>query len=182
MGKLVYGMSQSLDGYVDDLGGTLVMGAPDAGLFQHFVDRTRGLSGTFMGRGIYEFMRYWHDDHPEWDAAQREFAAAWRALPKWVVSTTLDAVGPKVTLIRGDLDATVRRIKAETDGTLDVAGPTLAGALTQLGLIDEYELIFRPHVLGAGKPFFVGPRPPLRLASSDRVGDEAVRLVYVPAH
>ena len=181
MGKLVYGMMQSLDGYVDDLPGTLPMGPPDAGLFQHFVDRTRGLSGTFMGRGIYEFMKYWHDDRPEWDGPQREFAAAWQALPKWVVSTTLDTAGPNVTLIRGDLDATVRRIKANTEGVLDVAGPTLAGSLTELGLIDAYEVIFLPYVLGAGKPFFVGPRPPLRLVSADRVGGEAVRLVYVPA-
>lgn len=180
MGTIIYGMGQSLDGYVNDLEQTFPMGMPDEGLFRYFITRTQGLSGTFMGRGIYEFMKYWHDDRPEWDGPQREFAAAWQALPKWVVSTTLETAGPGVTLIRGDLDAQVRRIKAETDGVLDVAGPKLAGAFTELGLIDAYEVLLLPHVLGAGMPFFVGPRPPLQLVSSERVGSEAIRLVYVP--
>jgi dihydrofolate reductase len=181
LATLFFGMMQSLDGYVDDLAGTLVIPPPDEALFQHFIDRTRSLSGSFMGRGVYEFMRYWYDDRPEWNAAQRDFAAAWRAIPKWVVSRTLDAVGPNTTLIRDDLEAAVRRIKAETDGVIDVAGPRLAGAMTELGLIDEYHLYFRPVVLGGGKPFFAGPRPPLRLVSMDRLGEGAVRLIYVPA-
>ena len=57
----------------------------------------------------------------------------------------------------------------------------MARNLTDLGLIDEYRLYLRPLVLGRGKPFFVGPRPPLRLVSSDLVGDDVVRLTYVPA-
>jgi riboflavin biosynthesis pyrimidine reductase len=65
-------------------------------------------------------------------------------------------------------------------GDLDVAGPELAGSLTSLGLIDEYRLYFRPFVFGRGKPYFAGARPPLRLVASDFVGDEAVRLTYVP--
>jgi riboflavin biosynthesis pyrimidine reductase len=76
----------------------------------------------------------------------------------------------------------VRRLKAEVEGEIDVAGPELAGGLTELGLIDEYRLYFRPFVLGRGKPYFTGARPPLRFVAADRIGEDAVRLTYVPAN
>jgi riboflavin biosynthesis pyrimidine reductase len=75
----------------------------------------------------------------------------------------------------------VRRLKAEVDGEIDVAGPELAGSLTGLGLIAEYRLYFRPFVLGGGKPYFAGARPPLRLVATDAVGEDTVRLTYVTA-
>jgi dihydrofolate reductase len=181
MAKLVYGLSQSLDGYVDDLAGTLVMPGPDAELFRHFTERCRNVAGSLYGRGIYEFMRYWDADRPEWDAAQRAYAEAWRSAPNWVVSRTLEAVGPYATLVREDLETFVRRLKAEVEGDIEVAGPTLAGALTELGLIDEYQLYIRPFVLGEGKPYFTGPRPPLRLTAAERIGGDCIRLSYVPA-
>lgn len=88
-------------------------------------------------------MRYWDVDQPEWDVAEREFAAAWQRQPKWVASRTLASVGPNATLIRGDLDAFVRDLKATVDGELDVAGPELAAAVAPL--IDEYRLYLRPY-------------------------------------
>jgi dihydrofolate reductase len=180
MAKLVFGMMQSLDGYVDDTAGTLVMPPPDAELFRHFTERTRDVAGSLYGRRIYELMRYWDTDHPEWDAAKHVYAAAWRAKPRWVFSRSLEAVGPYATLVGEDLAAFVRRLKAQLEGEIEVAGPELAGALTDLGLIDEYQLYYRPFVLGGGKPFFAGARPPLRLIGSERIGEEAVRLTYVP--
>ncbi len=104
----------------------------------------------------------------------------WRETPKYVVSRTLDAVGPNATLVKGDLGTFVRRLKDELEGDIDVAGPGLAGSLTALGLIDEYRLYLRPFVLGEGKPYFAGPRPPLKLVGVDRIGPEAVRLTYRP--
>jgi dihydrofolate reductase len=181
MGKIVFGMSQSLDGYVDDVEGGLVLPPPDAALFRHFTDWVRGLAGSLYGRRIYELMRYWDEDRPEWGAAEHDFAAAWRAQPKWVVSRTLQSVGANATLVGDDVDAFVRRLKAEVEGEIEVAGPDLAGYLTKLGLIDEYRLYFRPVVLGRGKPFFAGPRPPLRLIATDAVGEDTVRLTYIPA-
>jgi riboflavin biosynthesis pyrimidine reductase len=86
----------------------------------------------------------------------------------------------RLTLVSDDLEAFVRGLKAEVDGEIDVAGPELAGGLTALGLIDEYRLYFRPFVLGRGKPYFAGPRPPLRLIATDQIGEDAVRLTYVP--
>ena len=179
MATLVYGMMQSLDGYVDDVAGTLCMPRPGPALFRHFVDVVAGHAGAIYGRRIYELMRYWDADQPEWDAAQREFAVAWRRHPKWVASRTLASVGPNATLIRGDVVESVREIKATVDGELDVAGPVLAAAVAPL--IDEYRLYFRPYVLGDGKPFFAGARPPLRLVGTDRIGEDVVRLTYVPA-
>ena len=179
MAKLGFGMMQSLDGYVDDVAGTLCIPPPGPALFQHFVDVVAGHAGAIYGRRIYELMRYWDADQPEWDAAQREFAVAWRRHPKWVASRTLSSVGPNATLIRGDLEAFVRDLKASVDGELDVAGPELAAAVAPL--IDEYRLYFRPYVLGDGKPFFAGARPPLRLVGMDRIDEETVRLTYVPA-
>ena len=114
------------------------------------------------------------------DEAGRDFARAWRSKPKWVVSRTLKSVGPNATLVNDDLEEFIKALKAERKGTIDVAGPELAGSLAELGLIDEYQLYLCPVVLGSGKPFFSGPRPPLRLVSSERIGD-TMRLIYAPA-
>jgi dihydrofolate reductase len=176
MAKLVFAMNQSLDGYVDHQ-----EFAPDPRLFRHFIEHVRGLTGSVYGRRLYEVMRYWDEDHPEWDAAEREFAEAWRAQPKWVLSRSLTSVGPNATLINGDVEALIRALKAELPGEIDVGGPDLARSLTALGLIDEYRLYFHPVVLGRGKPFFASSRPPLRLVASDLIGADVIRLTYVPA-
>ncbi len=176
MAKLVFGMMQSLDGYVDH-----TEFAPGPVLFRHFIEAVGGLTGSLYGRRIYEVMRYWDDDRPEWDAAERDFAVAWRNQPKWVVSRSLKSVGPNASLVEDDLEAAVRRLKAEHAGEIDVAGPDLARSLTDLGLIDEYRLYLCPVVVGRGKPFFAGPRPPLHFMASDRIGEDVIRLTYVPA-
>lgn len=175
MAKLVFAMNQSLDGYV----GHEELPPPSPALFRHWIEHIRGLAGSVYGRGMYETMRYWDEDDSAWDSAQREFASAWRAMPKWVVSRTLDAVGPNATLIDGDVEAAVGALKARLPGEISVSGPALAGSLA--GLVDEYRLYLHPVVLGGGKPFFAGPRPPLRLAATDRIDDDVVRLTYVPA-
>jgi len=175
MAKLVFGMNQSLDGYVDHQ-----EFAPSPALFRHWIEQVRGLAGSVYGRRMYEIMRYFDEEHPEWTAELREFAEAWRSQPKWVVSRSLMAVGPKATLVSDDIEAVVRGLKAELAGEIAVSGPDLARNLTDLGLIDEYRLYFHPVVLGQGTPFFAGPRPPLRLVASDRIGEDAIRLTYVP--
>jgi dihydrofolate reductase len=130
---------------------------------------------------MYELMRYWDDDQPEWDAAEHAFAAAWRNQPKWVVSRSLTSVGPNATLIADDIEHAIRTIKAERDGEIEVAGPRLAHSLTERGLIDEYRIYLHPVVLGHGTPYFAGPRPPLRLMTHDRIGEDVIRLTYIPA-
>ena len=133
------------------------------------------------GRRMYEIMRYWDEDHSDWDAEEREFADVWRSKPKRVVSRSLKSVGPNATLIGDNVEAEIRGLKSRLDGQVDVGGPHLARNLTDWGLIDEYRLYFRPVVVGGGTPFFAGPRPPLRLVANDLIGEDAVRLTYVPA-
>ena len=176
MARLVFGMNQSLDGYVDH-----DRFAPDATLFRHFIAEAEGQAGSVYGRRMYEIMRYWDDDQPGWGVDERAFAAAWRAQPKWVVSHGSPAVGPNARLVAGDLGAAIRALKAERDGEIEVAGPDLARSLTELGLIDEYRIYLHPVVLGHGAPYFAGPRPRLRLIASDRIGEGVLRLRYEPA-
>ena len=170
MAKLVFGMNQSLDGYVDHQ-----EFAPGPALFRHFIEQVRGLTGSVYGRRMYEVMRYWDEDHPEWTPELRDFAVAWRSQPKWVVSRSLKSVGPNATLIGDDFEAVVRGLKAELDGEIEVAGPELAGSLTKLGLIDEYQIYLRPVVLGRGKPYFAGrpaAAPPCGQRSDRRGRDQ----------
>jgi dihydrofolate reductase len=176
MAKLVFGMNQSLDGYVDH-----TAFGPSPTLFRHFIQEAQRQAGSVYGRRMYEIMRYWDEEHPDWDVDQHAFAAAWRKQPKWVVSRSLKAVGPNARLVQEDLAGAIRKLKAEHDGEFEVAGPDLAQSLTGLGLIDEYRIYLHPVVLGHGKPYFAGPRPPLRLVAEDRIDEDVIRLTYVPA-
>ena len=173
----MYFLNQSLDGYVDHM----KMGPPPPALFRHFIELVRGSTGMMYGRRTYEIMRYWDDDLPDWDAEDREFAAVWRSRPKWVVSRSLQSIGPNATRVEGDTEAAIRSLKTQLDGEIAVAGPNLAGSLTHFGLIDEYRLYIHPIVLGSGTPFFAGPRPRLRLVASDIMCEDVIRLTYVPA-
>lgn len=175
MAKLVFGMNQSLDGYVDH-----TAFGPSPTLFRYFIEETQKQAGSVYGRRMYEIMRYWNDDHPEWNADERAYAAAWRNLPKWVVSRTLKTVGPNARLVEDDLESAIRKLKHERDGEIEVAGPHLAQSLTALGLIDEYRIYLHPVVLGHGTPYFASPCPPLRLLATDRVDENVIKLTYVP--
>ena len=177
MAKLVYGLSQSLDGYVDHM----KLGPPAPAAYRHFVEQVRGATGFIHGRRMYEIMRYWDEDLPDWDADDREFAVAWRSRPKWVVSHSLKSVGPNATLVADDSEKVIRKLKTELAGEIHVGGPALAQSLTEAGLIDEYRLYLRSVVLGGGTPFFAGPRPALHLVASDLIADDLIRLTYVPA-
>jgi dihydrofolate reductase len=176
MARLVFGMNQSLDGYDDH-----TAYAPGPTLFRHFIEEVGGQAGAVYGRKMYEIMRYWDDDQPEWDDAERAFASAWRGQPKWVVSRTLKSVGPNATLVGNDLVGAIRTLKAERDGEIEIAGPDLAQSLTDAGLIDEYRIYLHPVVIGQGNRYFHGPRPPPRLVSHDPMGEDVIRLRYVPA-
>jgi dihydrofolate reductase len=176
MAKFHFGMNQSLDGYIDH-----TAFAPTPKLFRHFIEQTRGLAGSIYGRTMYEVMRYWDEESADWGPEERDFAAAWRGQPKWVVSRTLNSVGPNATLISSDVEATIRKLKAEIDGDIDVEGTILAKSVGDLGLIDQYNIYLHPVVIGSGKPFFAGPRPRLRLTGSERMDGDVMKLTYVPA-
>jgi dihydrofolate reductase len=141
MAKLIFGLNQSLDGYVDHL-----EFRPSPAIFRHFIQQVRDLTGMVYGRRMYEVMRYWDEDLPDWDAEEREYAAVWRSRPKWVVSRSLKSVRPNATLVEDDIEAVIRGLQAQLVGEIEVAGPDLAGSLTDLGLIDEYRLYIHPIV------------------------------------
>jgi dihydrofolate reductase len=176
MAKLVFGMNQSLDGYVDHMAF-----GPGPVLFSHFIEHMRGTAGCVYGRKLYDIMRYWDEDHPEWNAAERDFAEAWRRCPKWVVSRSLTSVGPNATLVGVDVEAAIRELKTRFDGEMDLGGTRLARSLGDLGLVDEYRIYLHPVVLGHGTPFFSGQRPRFRLVATDRIDEDVIRLTYVPA-
>ncbi len=176
MAKFTFGMNVSLDGYVDH-----EAFAPGKLLFRHWIEVVRNLTCSIYGRRLYEIMSYWDEDDPEWPPDHRDFADAWRNMPKWVVSHSLTSVGRNATLIADDVEVNMRRLKADLTGNVSVGGTLLAQYAGELGLIDEYQLYFRPVVLGSGKPFFAGPRPPLRLLASDQIGEDAMRLTYAPS-
>jgi dihydrofolate reductase len=169
-------MNQSLDGYVDHTGF-----GPSPTLFRHFIEEARQQVGAVYGRAMYEVMRYWDDDQADCGAEEHAFAAAWRKQHKWVVSRTLKSVGRNASLIGDDVASAIRGLKAAHDGEIEIAGPNLAQSVTSLGLIDEYRIYLHPVVLGHGKSYFAGPRPPLRLLSNDRMDGDVIRLTYVPA-
>src|SRR3984957_18667943 len=106
MAKLIFGLNLSLDGYVDHM-----EFAPDPVLFRHFTEQVRDLTGSVYGRRMYEIMRYWDEDDPEWSPELHAFAAAWRRQPKWVVSRSLKSVGPNATLVEDDIEAMIRELK-----------------------------------------------------------------------
>jgi len=180
MGKIVFGMLQSLDGYIEAPSGDLP--PPPGPIFSRFsTDQIRGSAGFLEGRRMYEIMRYWDQDQPDWDEGDHDFARVWRSKPKWVASRSLTSVGPNATLIQGNLIDFAAKLKAETDGQIDVAGPDVARQLSAAGLIDEFHLHLRPYVSGGGKPFFQAALPALRLLRVDSIGEDAVHLVYAPA-
>lgn len=174
MAKLIFGMNVSLDGFVDH-----EQFAPEPSLFRHWIEHVRGLAGSVYGRRMYETMRYFDDDHPEWTDEQHEFADAWRRLPKWVASNTMLSVGPNATLLKGNVGPEITKLKSELEGEISVSGPELAASVADL--IDEYRLYYHPVAIGSGKSFFAGLRRPLRLISSERIGESTVILTYVPA-
>jgi dihydrofolate reductase len=179
MARLVFGMNMSLDGYVD-----YDRFAPDPALFRYFIAQTRNTAGSIYGPRLYELMRYWDGDeweeNPQVQGDLRAFAEAWRAMPKWVVSKSLKEVGPNATLIGEDIETAIRKLKAEREGEIEVGGPKLAASLAKLGLIDEYHVFLHPVVLGRGEPFFAGVTPKLRLVGSERIGEQTLKLSYVP--
>lgn len=153
MGRLIYGMSISVDGYIADADGNIDWSDPSEELHQYWNDFERETALSFYGRRLYELMSaYWPTaaQDPDATAMIRDFADVWCAMPKVVFSSTLQSVGWNSRLERGDPVAAVRTLKAETDGQLEVAGATLAAPLVRAGLVDEYRIVVSPTAVGGG--------------------------------
>lgn len=157
MGKLIYGFNVSLDGYIADVAGSIDWSDPSDELHQYWNDFERETALSFYGRRLYELMSaYWPtaDQKPDAGPLIADYARVWRAMPKVVFSRTLESVSWNSRLERGDPVDVVTRLKAETDGNLEVAGATLAAPIVQAGLVDEFRLVVAPTLVGGGTPFF----------------------------
>jgi dihydrofolate reductase len=157
MGKLIYGFNVSLDGYIADAQGNIDWSEPSEELHQSWNDFERETALAFYGRRLYELMSaYWPtaDQAPDATPIIIDFARIWRDMPKVVFSRTLQSVDWNSRLERGDPVEVVRRLKAETEGHLEVAGATLAAPIVQAGLVDEFRIVIAPTAVGGGTPFF----------------------------
>ena len=186
VGRLIYGMNVSLDGYIADARGDIDWSDPSEELHQYWNDFERETALAFYGRRLYELMSaYWPtaDQDPDVPPLIADFAQIWRDMPKVVFSRTLESVDWNSRLERGDPVEVVRKLKAETDGQLEVAGATLAAPIVRAGLVDEYRLVIGPTAVGGGIPFF--PTLPswisLRLMESRTFPGGAVLLRYEAA-
>ncbi len=186
MGKLIYSMNVSLDGYVETSDHSLDWTDVDEEIHCWFTDQVRDTAALLYGRRLYEVMSaYW--PHAESDPSvtdyMLDFARVWNEKPKIVFSSTLPKVEWNSRLVRGDPIGELARLRAEFDGDLSVAGPTLASAFVRAGLVDEYRIVVHPAVLGGGLPFFPALDTPIRLRRTDRreFASGAIYLGYVPA-
>lgn len=181
MGKLIYSMITSLDGYVADEDGTFDWAVPDEEVLEAINRDTENVSTYLYGRRMYQMMRVWETDPAV--AAQsprsQDFASIWMRADKVVYSTTLPEVDTARTRLEPRFDpAEVRRLKAEAEGDLTVDGPTLAGHALRHGVVDEVRLLVCPVVVGGGLAVFPRLRAQLSLRDVHRFGNGMVQLYY----
>ena len=186
MGKLIYNLNVSVDGFIETPDRSLDWSTVDDELHTWFNDQTRALDATLYGRRLYEVMAaHWPTarDDPATTDVEREFARLWNSMPKVVFSTSLESVEHNSRLVSGDVEPVLADLRREFDGDMGVAGPNLAGQFVRRGLVDEYRLIVHPVVLGAGTPFWPLLDAPLNLRLVDRHefgGGQELRS-YVPS-
>jgi dihydrofolate reductase len=183
MGKLIYGMSVSLDGFIDTPSHSLDWALVDDELHSHFNDQAREISASLYGRRMYELMmEYWPtaETDPEAAPAEVEYAGIWKNTPRIVFSRTLTGVDPGSRLVRDDPVEEVTRLKAQPGFDMDVGGASLASTLIRAGLVDEYRISIHPVILGAGTPFFPGleDRIGLKLVETRTFDSGVVYLRY----
>lgn len=182
MGKVIYWMNASLDGFIEGPDGRFDWSAPDEELHRFYNQQARELDAFVHGRRMYETMVFWDtaEEEPGQATAEGEFAEIWRTKPKIVFSNTLDSLGPDYRLVQGDPGAVVAQLKQEFTGDLGVGGPELAREFARLNLIDEYRVILVPVLVGGGKPYFPLDRQqvPLKLLETKTFASGAVYLRY----
>jgi dihydrofolate reductase len=155
--KLIYSMNVSLDGYIAARDDDISWGVPSVELHQWFNDRARELGVSLYGRRLWELMSaHWPtaDQDPDATPVEVEFAHIWQETPKVVFSSTLDEVSGNARLVTGDAVAEISRLKAGEGDPMEIGGATLAGAAMRAGLIDEYQVVTHPVLVGGGTPFF----------------------------
>ncbi|MFK0236255.1 dihydrofolate reductase family protein [Streptomyces vinaceus] len=183
MRSVTYSMGVSLDGYIVGPDGGFDWTAPDPDVFRFWIDEIRQVGVHLMGRRLYETMLYWEtaDQDPSLGAAELEWASLWNPLPKVVFSRTLSTVQGRARLVSGGLAEEIARLRAEpAEGDIAIGGATLAAEAAASGLIDEYQVIVHPVLVGGGIPFFArnGRRVDLELVETRTFNSKFVFLRY----
>jgi len=151
---ICYGLAVSADGYISNSKGEIGLPVPGEALHRYFNELLEHTALCLYGRRMYEVMSYWDNPPAGSPPHELDFARAWQATPKVVVSTTLDRVGPHARLVKTNVEREVTQLKAETTGQIEVNGAALAASLIRWGLVDEFRLYVMPVVLGSGTPYF----------------------------
>jgi dihydrofolate reductase len=156
MRRLIYLMNVSLDGFVEGLDGKFGWSRPDKEVHRFHQKRAKDMDGFLYGRRMYETMAVWQtiDESSAMPEYMLEFARIWKSKPKIVFSTTLASVGENCRLVREDLAAELSNLRKQRGGDLGVSGPGLAESLAKLDLIDEYQMVVFPTIVGGGKSYF----------------------------
>ncbi|MFF3674618.1 dihydrofolate reductase family protein [Streptomyces sp. NPDC002120] len=183
MRSVTYSMNVSLDGYVVGPDGGIDWTTPDEEVFRFWIDEIRQVGVHLMGRRLYETMLYWEtaDQDPSLGDAEREWTSLWNPLPKVVFSTTLSTVQGHARLASGGLADEIERLRAEPgEGDIAIGGATLAAQAAASGLIDEYQAVVYPVLIGGGVPFFAHDerRVDLELVETRTFRSKAVYLRY----
>jgi dihydrofolate reductase len=162
---------------------------PDEEMHRYHAENLAKADALLLGRVTYEMMEgAWREPartgvRPDWmEAWMESFARTIDAAKKYVVSSTLEQVDWNAELVRGDLGQAVQKLKQEPGKGLAVGGVKLPLALAELGLIDEYEFVVHPRLVGRGPTLFEGLSKPidLRLVSRFELGSGAVAMRYEP--
>jgi dihydrofolate reductase len=183
MRKVIFDMSVSLDGFIEDTRGDFSFADPDTELHQHFNDRESAVDTHLYGRRMYELMTaFWPtaDQDPSQPPVVLEYARIWKSKKKFVFSQTLTEAGWGFQLIRGNVAEEIRKLKAQPGLGMSVGGPNLASSLMRFGLIDEFGLYIHPVIVGGGKPFFseLADKINLKLVETQTFGSGVVMLRY----
>ena len=182
MGKLIYSMITSLDGYVSEPDGNFGWGAPEEESHEFVSEQSRSIGTYLYGRRMYETMVYWETAHAEPGQPPYilEYARIWQATDKIVHSTSLNEATSERTRIERTFDpGAVRKLKAESDLDITVDGPHLAAQAVRAGLVDEYQLYVGPAIVGGGNRFYPDDvRVDLELLDEHRFGNGVVYLRY----
>lgn len=182
MGKLIYAINTSVDGFIEDATGSFDWSMPDDAVHQHYNDLMRGIGTQLLGRRMYETMAVWETDpsFAQESAVLADFAAAWQDSDKLVCSTTLtDPITTRTRIVPAFDADEVRAVKEASSADLLVGGAGLAAHALRAGLVDEVQLMLSPVAVGAGKPALpTDLRLDLELVDERRFGNGAVHVAY----
>jgi dihydrofolate reductase len=183
MGNVTFLMNVSLDGYIETRDRSLEWASNDDEMFGWFTERMRGFEALVYGRRLFEVMNaHWPTAGSDPGATDLtlEYARIWNAAPKFLVSNSIQDAPPGWRLTRGDPETILGELRRDFGGDIEIGGPTLAADFIRRGLVDQFELVVHPVILGGGRPWFPDlDRPaPLRLLETRTFSSGAVYLRY----